>query len=66
VASSAPPANIPVLLDVDLQSIFDATISAEEVLHGKPFPDVFLRAAEKLGVQPGQCAVVEDAPVEPA
>jgi beta-phosphoglucomutase len=64
VASSAPPANIDVLLEVmSLQSVFDATVSAEEVAHGKPHPDVFLRAAEKLGVAPARCVVVEDAPV---
>lgn len=64
VASSAPPANIDVLLEVmKLQSVFDATVSAEEVAHGKPHPDVFLRAAEKLDVAPARCVVVEDAPV---
>jgi beta-phosphoglucomutase len=64
VASSAPPANIDVLLEVlHLQRVFDTTVSAEEVAHGKPHPDVFLRAAEKLGVRPPSCVVVEDAPV---
>ena len=37
-------------------------MSAEEVAHGKPAPDVFLRAAEKLGVPPARSVVVEDAP----
>jgi beta-phosphoglucomutase-like phosphatase (HAD superfamily) len=51
VASSAPPANIDVLLEkLRLQPVFDGTVSAAEVAHGKPYPDVFLRAAEKLGV----------------
>jgi beta-phosphoglucomutase len=64
VASSAPPANIDVLIEVlKLQRVFDGTVSAEEVAHGKPHPDVFLRAAEKLGVRPARCVVVEDAPV---
>jgi beta-phosphoglucomutase len=64
VASSAPPANIDVLLEVmNLQRVFDRTVSAEEVAHGKPHPDVFLRAAEKLGVEPARCVVVEDAAV---
>jgi beta-phosphoglucomutase len=64
VASSAPPANIDVLLEVlRLQPVFDGTVSAAEVAHGKPYPDVFLRAAEKLGVEPSRCVVVEDAPV---
>jgi beta-phosphoglucomutase len=63
VASSAPPANIEVLLDVlGVEKCFEAYVSAEEVAHGKPAPDVFLRAAEKLGVPPSRCVVVEDAP----
>ena len=53
VASSAPPANIDVLIDVlELGDILQAAVSAEEVPHGKPAPDVFLRAAAKLGVDP--------------
>ena len=64
VASSAPPANIDVLVEVlGLEDVFQATVSAEEVPEGKPAPDVFLRAAEKLGVPPGRCVVVEDAAV---
>jgi beta-phosphoglucomutase family hydrolase len=62
VASSAPPANIDVLVEVlGLDDVFQATVSAEEVTHGKPAPDVFLRAAEKVGVSPSRCVVVEDA-----
>ncbi len=34
--------------------------SASEVAHGKPAPDLFLHAAERLGVAPGRCVVVED------
>jgi sugar-phosphatase len=37
-------------------------VCAEDVLRGKPAPDVYLMAAVKLGVQPGRCLVVEDAP----
>jgi beta-phosphoglucomutase len=64
VASSAPPANIHVLLEVlDLEGLLQAIVSAEEVPHGKPAPDVFLRAAEKLDVSPARSVVVEDAAV---
>ena len=64
VASSAPPANIEVLVEVlHLGPLLDAMVSAEEVAHGKPAPDVFLRAADKLGVAPGRSVVVEDAAV---
>jgi HAD superfamily hydrolase (TIGR01509 family) len=37
-------------------------VSAEDVAHGKPAPDVYLRAAELAGVDPAACAVVEDSP----
>jgi sugar-phosphatase len=37
-------------------------ISAEDVLHGKPSPDVYLSAAASLGLAPLECVVVEDAP----
>jgi beta-phosphoglucomutase len=63
VASSAPPANIITILEVlDASHFFDALVSGEEVVNGKPAPDIFLRAAEKCGVAPQRCIVVEDAP----
>jgi HAD superfamily hydrolase (TIGR01509 family) len=39
---------------------FRASVSSEEVEHGKPAPDVYLTAARKLGVDPSSCAAVED------
>jgi HAD superfamily hydrolase (TIGR01509 family) len=39
---------------------FRATVSSEEVEHGKPAPDVYLEAARRLGVDPTGCAAVED------
>jgi HAD superfamily hydrolase (TIGR01509 family) len=39
---------------------FEITIAGDEVEHGKPAPDLFLRAASKLGVPPERCVVVED------
>jgi len=40
---------------------FGAYVGAEDVLHGKPAPDVFLKAAEKLSAIPEDCVVFEDA-----
>jgi sugar-phosphatase len=37
-------------------------ITAEDVLHGKPDPEGYLKAAQRLGVSPNRCVVVEDAP----
>ncbi len=61
VASSAPQANIDVLLDTTrLRPFFDAVVSAAR-LPGKPDPAVFREAARRLGVVPASCVVVEDA-----
>ncbi|HEX5137346.1 MAG TPA: HAD family phosphatase [Planctomycetota bacterium] len=39
---------------------FDAVCSSDEVARGKPMPDVFLLAAERLGAAPGDCVAIED------
>lgn len=63
VASSAPKLNIAAVLDVlGLVDAFDAIVASEDVARGKPEPDVFLMAAERVGVPPARCVVVEDAP----
>jgi HAD superfamily hydrolase (TIGR01509 family) len=53
------------LVDAALDSLgrdrFDATVAGDEVSHGKPSPEPYLRACELLGVDPRQCVVVEDA-----
>ena len=43
-----------------LRRLFRAVVSSEDVGHGKPAPDVFLRAAELLAVAPNDCCVIED------
>ena len=64
VATAAPPANIEFTLDgLDLRKHFDAVVGAADVARGKPHPDVFLKAAERCGVQPEHCIVFEDAPL---
>ncbi len=60
VASSAPQANIDALLDeLKIRDYFQVEVSASK-LAGKPDPAVFLLAAEKLGVDPRACLVIED------
>jgi beta-phosphoglucomutase family hydrolase len=64
VGSSTPRLNIEfVMKNAGLEGLFDAIVSAEDVKLGKPDPQVFLMAAEKIGVQPRHCIVFEDAHV---
>ena len=44
----------------DLRRFFSVTVTASDVRRGKPAPDIFLRAAELLGIAPEDCWVVED------
>ena len=64
IASSAPRANVDVVLEVlGMASFFQAVVSAEDVTAGKPDPQVFLTAAARLNVAPQSCIVVEDSPM---
>jgi HAD superfamily hydrolase (TIGR01509 family) len=49
-----------VLDDAGLARLFRATVSSEEVAHGKPAPDVYLETARRLGVEPETAAAIED------
>ena len=62
VGSSAPRANLELVLDcTDLRDYFDAYVTGQDVTRGKPAPDTFLKAAEKLSLDASYCIVVEDA-----
>jgi beta-phosphoglucomutase len=62
LASSTPIENI-VLIDelLGLGRYLSELVSGETVAHGKPAPDIFLRAAERLNIPPAACVVIEDA-----
>ena len=61
VASTSTLPNINVIMDkLDLKKKFDILTSGHEVKDGKPAPDVFLLAAERLDVLPLECIVIED------
>ena len=61
VATSATPQNASLALSrVAMEGIFDVVISAADVTKGKPDPEPYLKAAERLGVSPAACLVIED------
>lgn len=47
---------------VGISDWFDEVVTAEDVVEGKPSPEIFLKAAKLLGVDPAKCLVLEDAP----
>jgi len=63
VASSSVPERIALSLRVTgLADVFDDIFSATQVARGKPAPDLFLFAADRMGAKPEECLVVEDSP----
>jgi len=62
VAVGSSSRNSPTILEqIGLGDYFDATSDGNDITHSKPHPEVFLLAAERLGVPPERCLVVEDA-----
>ena len=63
IGSAAIQFNINFVLDnLQLRKYFPVVVSADDVLKSKPDPEVFLKAAHQLNVQPENCIVFEDAP----
>ena len=63
IGSSAPRANLDLILRLTgIEGFLSAVVSAEDTTRGKPDPQVFLVAAQRLGVEPRRCVVFEDAP----
>jgi beta-phosphoglucomutase family hydrolase len=50
-----------VLRRLDVGWLFDFVVSAEDIAHSKPNPEIFLKSAQGLKIQPVECLVVEDA-----
>src|SRR5919201_1295091 len=59
--SSVSASALPFLDRHHLTEFFEVIVTGEEVENGKPAPDIYLRAAEKLGIRADACLVVEDA-----
>jgi HAD superfamily hydrolase (TIGR01509 family) len=61
VASSSPRVRLArTLARAGLADAFAVSVAGDEIEHGKPAPDMFLAAAERLGVPPGRCVAIED------
>ena len=61
VASNAEPENVAFILDeLRLRPFFQVLVDGHQVHNPKPHPDVYLRAAELLHIDPGDCIVFED------
>ena len=64
IGSSTPTKNIETVIElIGLSNHFNAITAAEDVSKGKPDPEVFLKAAEKINIDPDNCIVIEDAHV---
>ncbi|MYW21567.1 HAD family phosphatase [Streptomyces sp. SID161] len=60
-SGSSPEAIDTILAGTGLAAHLRTVVSSDEVAHGKPAPDVFLEAARRLGADPADCVVLEDA-----
>jgi len=62
VATSSVSASArPFLERTGIRSLFSVVVTGDEVQQGKPHPEIYLRAAKKLGISPEACLVIEDA-----
>lgn len=50
-----------IIKQFDLEQYLEVSMSGEDIVNGKPAPDIFLKTAEKLKVEPEDCLVIEDA-----
>jgi beta-phosphoglucomutase len=58
---SASKNAVPILEKLEIDALFDAIVDGNVVEKAKPNPEVFLKAADKLGIMPEYCVVIEDA-----
>lgn len=62
IGSSGCRENVEFIIsELGIEEYIDASVSGSDVTHGKPHPEIFNTAIERLGLQPEECIVVEDA-----
>jgi len=62
IASSSIREHIDMIIDrLSITHYFNVVVSGDEVIHGKPAPDIYLKAASALGIEPRYCVALEDA-----
>ena len=61
LVTSTPRDYVNIILErFDLMNYFDVSVTGDEIINGKPFPEPYIKAIESLGLQPEECVVVED------
>ncbi len=61
LATSAPPANVTFTLEkTNTADFFETIIDESQINHGKPDPEIYLKTARQLGIEPDRCIVIED------
>jgi beta-phosphoglucomutase len=64
IGTAAQYANVNLVLDtLNIRNYFNIIVADVDVQKGKPDPEVFLKVAQKLGIEPTNCLVFEDSPV---
>jgi beta-phosphoglucomutase len=63
LVSGTPDKEIKRILPLRIRSLFNVIVAGNNVKHGKPHPEPYLKAASQLGFKPSQCIVVENAPL---
>jgi beta-phosphoglucomutase family hydrolase len=61
IATSAPVENVNFVFEnLDIKKYFDAVIDESQINNGKPNPEIYLKAADRIGMNPAECIVIED------
>ena len=63
LVTGTPDREIKEILPQRIEGLFDTIIAGNQVKHGKPHPEPYLKAALSLGLRPKECVVVENAPL---